>query len=83
MRTKNEAERMALDECKKEGGAGCEIDLTFSNQCGAIAWGASEARTFRAETKEIASANAIEACSEKTADCKIYYADCSFPAHVR
>lgn len=82
-RTKDEAENMALDECKKEGGAGCEIDLTYYNQCGAIAWGASNAITFRAETKEIASAHAIETCSEKTADCKIYYANCSLPARVK
>lgn len=82
-RTKSEAENMALDECKKEGGAGCEIDLTYYNQCGAIAWGASNAVTFRAETKEIASAHAVEACSEKTTDCKIYYANCSFPARVK
>lgn len=82
-RTKDEAEKLALDECKKEGGARCEIDLTYYNQCGAIAWGASSAITFRAETKEIASAHAIEACSEKTADCKIYYANCSLPARVK
>jgi uncharacterized protein DUF4189 len=82
-RTKDEAENMALDECKKEGGSGCEIDLTYYNQCGAIAWGASDARTFRAESKEIASIHAIEACSKQTVDCKIYYADCSFPARVR
>jgi uncharacterized protein DUF4189 len=82
-RTRDEAESMALDECKKEGGSGCEIDLTYYNQCGAIAWGASDARTFRAESKEIASTHAIEACNKQTADCKIYYADCSFPARVR
>lgn len=52
-RTKDEAENMALDECKKEGGSGCEIDLTYYNQCGAIAWGASDARTFRAESKKL------------------------------
>lgn len=82
-RTKDEAESMALDECKKEGGADCDIDLTYYNQCGAIAWGASGAITFRAETKEIASGYAIEACSKQTKNCKIYYADCSFPARVR
>lgn len=82
-RTRDEAESMALDECKKEGGADCEVDITYYNQCGAIAWGASDARTFRAEAKEIASAHAIEACNKRTSDCKIYYADCSFPARVR
>jgi hypothetical protein len=83
MRTRDEAENIALNECKREGGAGCEVDLTYYNQCGAIAWGASDARTYRAETKEIASAHAIEACSAHTEDCKIYYADCSFPVQIR
>lgn len=82
-RTKNEAENIAVGECKKEGGTDCEVDLTYYNQCGAIAWGSSDVRTFRAETKEIASVHAIEACNKQTVDCKIYYADCSFPARVR
>lgn len=77
--SEQEAEAAATESCyARGGGAGCtNILLTYWNQCGAMAWGESYSTTARAGTVEEASKIAIQSCSKHTADCQIYYADCS------
>lgn len=82
MRSKRKAEKEALIACRKKGGSGCRIDLTYHNQCGVIAWGDSAATTASAATKEQASERALQTCSEHTEGCKIYYEDCSYPVRT-
>lgn len=83
MPTKKQAEKSASDDCEKEGGKNCAIDLVYYNQCAAVAWGAAYVTTASAETREQASSRAAETCGERTSDCKIYYSDCSFPVRVQ
>lgn len=83
MPTKRQAEKAASDDCEKEGGKNCVIDLAYYNQCAAVAWGATYVTTASAETKEQASSRAAETCGERTSACKIYYSDCSFPVRVQ
>lgn len=83
MPTKKQAEKAASDDCEKEGGKSCVVDLTYYNQCAAVAWGTAFVTTASAETKEQASSRAAETCGEKTSACKIYYSDCSFPVRVQ
>lgn len=83
MRSKRQAEKAALAECRASGGgAGCKINLSYSNQCGAVAWGNDYLTTARAETIALASQDAELSCSRKTTDCKIFYADCSLPVRA-
>ena len=81
--TKEQAETLASDDCEREGGRACVIDLVYYDQCAAVAWGEAFVTTASAETKEQASMRAAETCGERTKDCKIYYSDCSFPVRVR
>ena len=81
--TRRKAEREALKECKSEGGKNCEIDITYFNQCGVIAWGSIYAATASAGTKEEASARALANCGKHAKECRIYHSDCSLPVRVR
>jgi hypothetical protein len=83
MSSKRQAQKAALAACRKRGGGGCKISLSFRNQCGAMAWGASHMSTAHAATIETASELAIRSCSESTSDCQIYYADCSLPHRIQ
>lgn len=83
MPTKKQAEKAASDDCEKEGGKNCVVDLAYYNQCAAVAWGAAFVTTASAESKEQASSRAAETCGAKTSACKIYYSDCSFPVRVQ
>lgn len=83
MLTKEQAEKAAADDCEKEGGKSCVIDLAYYNQCAAVSWGAAFVTTASAETKEQASSRASETCGEKTSGCKIYYSECSLPARIQ
>lgn len=83
MRTKRQAEKMASDDCVKEGGKNCVIDLAYYDQCAAVAWGTGYVTTASAETKEQASSRAAETCGKRTSACRIYYSECSFPVRIR
>jgi Domain of unknown function (DUF4189) len=78
------AEKAALNQCRKNGGGqACHIELAYANQCGVIVWGDSYFETASAETAEDAEAEASKACSLQTSHCKLYYANCSYPARIR
>jgi len=76
--SKDLAQAAALQDCVNEGGTACKVDLTYSNQCGSIAWGLSYAATARAPTLEEASSMALSLCGNRSTECKVYYSDCSY-----
>lgn len=77
--SKREAEGLAMIRCRSKGGSNCKISLTYYNQCGAMAWGATHMATAHASSIEKASELALDSCAADSADCEIYYADCSLP----
>lgn len=82
--SRRKAEKQALSDCKKMPGVkDCRVEISYYNQCGVIAWGDNYYHTARAGTKSDASAMALEGCSEKTTNCRIFYADCSYPIRIR
>lgn len=85
MTSKRSAEKAALSQCKATGGGEeCKKNiLRYFNQCAVIAWGDGSYSAQGAETIQIASDLAMQKCSSKTTNCKIYYADCSLPAWVK
>ncbi len=83
-KSKRQAEKAALNKCKETGGGKeCKIKLKYYNQCAVLAWGDSMYVTQGAENIEVATKLAMRKCSEGTANCKIYYADCSLAEWVQ
>lgn len=82
MHSKRKAEKAALEQCREKGGDGCKVSHTYSNQCGVIAWGDTHYVTGSAATIEEASELALRSCSAASANCRIYYADCSYAERV-
>lgn len=84
MKTRRSAEETALQQCRDNGGGStCHIELAYANQCGVIVWGESYFDTASGETKSQAESEATELCSRQTADCRLYYASCSYPVRAR
>lgn len=82
--SKRKAEKAALSQCRSSGGGdGCQVLLTYYNQCGVIAWGDNYLKTMGAATVESASKLALEDCSKNTSGCQIYYSGCSYPERVQ
>jgi hypothetical protein len=83
MSSKRKAEKAALEVCRTKGGSGCKLSLTYYNQCGAMAWGATHMATASAQTIEKASELAVDSCAKGSTDCQIYYADCSMAERIQ
>lgn len=84
MKTRLSAEKAALKQCRDNGGGKtCHVELAYANQCGVIVWGESYFETASGETKSRAESEATELCSRQTADCRLYYANCSYPIRAR
>lgn len=74
----------ALAQCRSSGGSdGCELLLSYQNQCAVIVSGVKYLNAHSAETIELASSSAIQKCSQRTTGCKIYYSACSAPVQIQ
>ncbi len=86
-KSKREATKVALDECKKVGGQKCTISLTYYNQCVALADPVMEqlrskggkSTGYRAETADLAKSLALKECEglDGGQKCRIIYSACS------
>ena len=81
--SKEEAERLALEDCKAKGGAACQVDLVYHNQCAAMVVGDKRLRLQGAESIEAASALAMSRCTDSDTNCKVYYSACTEPIFHR
>lgn len=83
MSSKRKAEKAALEDCRRKRGDKCNVDFSFYNQCGALAWG--DVGNAYGTAPDIASARslAMNMCNKRTVNCNIYYASCSYPVRVR
>lgn len=78
------AKQAALAQCASKGGTDCRIQIAYSNQCGAIAWGGGQAVAAREATLEKASEMAVQQCQRLGgSQCKVFFSDCSFPERLR
>ena len=80
---KRKAKQAALDECRKDGGKRCEVIATYYNQCGAMAWGDHQVSSYSGPDRGKTIDLAIQTCAAKSANCKAYYAGCSYPERIR
>ena len=81
--SKRDAEDAALEDCTAQGGRNCKVDLSYYNQCAAVAWGASGSASVGAATVERASENSMKVCRQRTVDCQIFYSACSLAERVK
>lgn len=77
MSSEQEALRAALAQCRAKGGAKCEVDLTYYNQCAVMILGNKTYATARAETIERATQLGMKTCNAENTKCRVYYSDCS------
>jgi Domain of unknown function (DUF4189) len=83
MSSKRRAEKAALKECKDFGGRKCRVSLAYYNQCGVLASGDNEIISQGAPELESAEKMALDACRQKTSNCKLFYSGCSYPKRIR
>jgi Domain of unknown function (DUF4189) len=84
MRSERQAKNAAVKQCKKTVGnqkMECKA-LAYYNQCVVVAWGSTGYVTQSAEDIPTASVAATQRCSEKHADCEVYYSGSSYPKLV-
>lgn len=77
--SKEEAERLALEDCKAKGGAACKVEMAYHNQCGAMIVGKEWIYSASAASVEEAEEEGIRFCSESDTDCRAYYSACTEP----
>jgi hypothetical protein len=81
-RSEKEAERVALQECRKKGGGGgCQVDYTYYNYCVAVANSPSGGFVDGGQTENDAASSALRKCQGAGKGCLIVLADCSRPIY--
>ena len=77
--TKQASTELALQRC----GNGCEITMTYANQCMAYAYGTTKKGTgvslWNGLTQSKAERKALLECSKRAKNCKILLSECSLP----
>lgn len=82
--SKVEAIRDATRDCESRGASGCKVELTYQNQCAAIAWGTGGRGLAHGPDLSKTEGDAMTACNESGAqECKLVYSACSAPIRVR
>ena len=76
------AQQHALQDCQLHGD-GCKLMLTYHDQCGVVVWGDSQVAFASAKTIDEAEDAAMKDCTPYSANCKLYYYDCSYPARIQ
>lgn len=85
MTSKRKAEKQAVTQCKATAAdkkAKCTV-LAYYNQCAVYVWGSSSGGDIVSEVNiSKASSVAMDICSKKASDCKIYYSNCSYAQRI-
>lgn len=82
-KSKRQATREALSNCRAKGGKACKINLTYSNQCAVVIAGVPYSKAQAGPTVEVAAAHGLRLCEDAgAAHCQIYYKACSLPEQV-
>lgn len=77
--SKEEAERLALEDCKAKGGGACEVEMAYHNQCAVMTVGDEFLGSASAGSIERAQEIGLAACRERDTNCSIYYSACTEP----
>jgi hypothetical protein len=85
MDSQQEAEAMAMADCRaKGGGSQCKLEIWYSNQCAALTVSDKDYNTATGKTTEDATAKGMQICtSSGNAHCRTYYTTCSQSVQVQ
>ena len=84
MTSKRQAEKAALRDCRAKGGAGCEVSLSYHNQCAVVVAGIGYSVSQGAASVDEASAQGLKTCNDAgVASCTVYYSACSLPEQIQ
>lgn len=76
--SREEAERKAMRDCLNSApGAVCKLDLTYHNQCAAVAWGDAGSIWARGPFIRQTEVDSLERCASMTTNCEVVYSGCS------
>ena len=82
--SKREASRAAVSDCERQGGANCEIEAAYDNQCVAVITSNDSHNTPIAHTLDQAVATGMKTCRDAArANCHVHYSACSLPVRIR
>lgn len=80
--SKEEAENIALTECKAKGGGACKVSA-YHNQCIAMVLGEKEYTVWTAATAAEATDLSMADCKKENSSCNVYYSACTEPVFHR
>jgi hypothetical protein len=85
MQSKAAAESAALADCKSQGGGGtCAVNMTYYNQCIALAWAKTTGSVAgRGPNLNKTKESVLTECNQKFSDCDVIYAACSMPVRIQ
>jgi hypothetical protein len=83
-RSKREASTAAVSDCERQGGANCEIEAAYDNQCVAVITSNDSHNTPIALTVDQAVATGMKTCRDAgRTNCRVFYSACSLPIRTR
>jgi Domain of unknown function (DUF4189) len=83
LKSKRQATKAALLECRQKGGTKCLLNITYSNQCIVMTLGSKTYNLTRAESIEVATQKSMEKCNAENSDCRVFYSGCSLPELIQ
>ncbi|WP_082751346.1 DUF4189 domain-containing protein [Burkholderia sp. MSMB1459WGS] len=83
LETQQAAERAAMADCAAKGGPHCEIEVSFSNGCGAMVVGQTTHNSNYGTTLDEATAKALKTCNAADRGCRVFYSGCSLPRAIQ
>ena len=79
-----DATQSALSDCRSKGGTNCKIELSYGNQCIAMAVGNPGYSVDLGPTPTAASEKTLKGCTDGGfASCHVIYTGCSLPVRIR
>ncbi len=78
----SQAKKVAIKDCRTNGGKRCKLLIEYYNQCGVLVAGDNMHEAFAGPVAEQIKKRAIESCSKTTANCQIHYLGCSYPVEA-
>lgn len=88
MTTKRKAVKEAMRDCQARGGTQCQLLLTYTNQCAAIATGPQANGTYAISSAggvnaTVAKRVAMDECTKRSDSCEIFLTECSYAEQVQ
>ncbi len=83
IKSKRQAVKMAMSQCRAKGGISCKAILSYYNQCAVIVMGDKQHEAISAATIDEASKMGMSACTPIDTNCQVEYAECSPPVWIQ